>query len=201
MEAEDSVFYTHERWNNWIERVKESGFSLDDADEGSGEVFVNMEDDVILACLKIVARFERGLLDVESALGEVLKVRDVILGEIDPISEDIDLMLTSLQTSLMGVLAACECYIKGDYGDTPPVELLSEALEAEAAEDVPRALYAIAQLGARMLAGESILEEIDVENVPDGLVAEWLDGLDSLGAAMIGDDSYREEDDTPVVVD
>ncbi|MCG7848454.1 MAG: DUF2150 family protein, partial [ANME-2 cluster archaeon] len=27
--------------------------------------------------------------------------------------------------------------------------------------------------------------------IPYGLVAEWLDGIDSIAAAMLGDDSYK----------
>jgi hypothetical protein len=195
METEDSAFYTRNRWRNWIERVKESGFTLEDETGESGQVFINMEDDVILACLKIIAKYERGLLSAESAIEELLKVRDVILEEIESISEDIDLMLVSLQTSLMGVIAACECYIKGDYTDRPPAELISEAVSAEAAEDIPQALYSIAQIGARMIEGSLTLDDAEFENLPDGLVAEWFDGLESLNAAMLGSDSYKDDEE------
>ena len=45
------TFYSDDRWNNWIIQVKESGFEIKDEEEedigNAGEIFVNMEDDVI----------------------------------------------------------------------------------------------------------------------------------------------------------
>lgn len=195
MPAEESVFYTHERWNNWIARVRESGFTLDDGLDSSGEVFVCMEDDVILACLKIIAKYDLGILTGKDAVLKLGEVRDVVLGEIEPISDDIDIMLSSLQASLVGVMAACECYINGDYtDDTMPVDLIKVAVNAEAEEKMELALYNIAKIGARMIGDDLHLEDSVIENVPDGMVAEWLDGLDSLSAAMLGEDSYKHDD-------
>ena len=62
-------FYTQERWQNWIIQVKESGFKIDDQQKGA--IFVNMEDDVVLACLKIIAKFDKNLITKEDALGQI----------------------------------------------------------------------------------------------------------------------------------
>ncbi|HHI30346.1 hypothetical protein B6U67_00320 [Methanosarcinales archaeon ex4484_138] len=196
MPVEESGLYTHERWNNWIARVKESGFTLNDGLGDSGKVFVYMEDDIILACLKIIAKYDRDILTPKDAALELGRVRNVVLEEIEPISNDIDIMLASLQTSLVGVIAACECYINGDYTDAvTPEDLIKEAVNAEAEEDTGLALYNIAKIGARMIRDRLHLEDSAIENVPDGMVAEWLDGLDSLSAAMLGDDSYKHDDE------
>ncbi|RLG27674.1 hypothetical protein DRN70_01800 [Methanosarcinales archaeon] len=56
-------------------------------------------------------------------------------------------------------------------------------------------MYNIAKIGARMIRDRLHLEDSAIENVPDGMVAEWLDGLDSLSAAMLGDDSYKQDDE------
>ncbi|HIE32408.1 MAG TPA: DUF2150 family protein, partial [Methanosarcinales archaeon] len=37
-------YYTEERWENWISRVKESEFKINDENEGGTEVFVGMMD-------------------------------------------------------------------------------------------------------------------------------------------------------------
>lgn len=55
-------FYTQKRWENWLGRARESGFQIKEPEEEAGKesaVFVNMVDDVILACLKVTARFEK----------------------------------------------------------------------------------------------------------------------------------------------
>jgi hypothetical protein len=33
-----------------------------------------------------------------------------------------------------------------------------------------------------------------MEDMPYGIVAEWMDGIDSIEAAMVGTDSYKEDD-------
>ena len=194
MPVEESGFYTHERWTNWIARVRESGFTLNDGLDGSGEVFVCMEDDVILACLKIIAKYDKKILTGEDAALEFSGVRNVVLEEIEPINDDIDIMLSSLQTSLVGVMAACEFYINGNYTEDATIgDLIKVAINAETEEDIGLALYNIAKIGARIISNNLHLEDSAIENVPDGMVAEWLDGLDSLSAAMLGDDSYKHD--------
>ena len=94
-------FYTQKRWENWLERAKESGFQIKESEEEAGKesaIFVNMVDDVILACLKVTARFDKGMLSREKALEILAEVRDIVLAEVEPISEDIDLMIESVQT-------------------------------------------------------------------------------------------------------
>ena len=56
----DHEFYTTARWNNWLGQVKESGFEFkeEESTDKEGAVFVNMTDDVILACLKVIAKYE-----------------------------------------------------------------------------------------------------------------------------------------------
>jgi hypothetical protein len=191
-------FYTQKRWENWLGRAKESGFQIKDSEEEAGKesaIFVNMVDDVILACLKVTARFEKDLLSQEKALQILGEIRDIVLAEVEPISEDIDLMIDSIQTSLMGALVAFECYVIGDYVEGVNIEeLIKAAVDAEAEDNLELALDYIAQCGAIVLKGQSLPEDI-MASLPYGIVAEWLDGIDSISAAMIGSDSYKEFDE------
>lgn len=191
-------FYTQKRWENWLGRAKESGFHIKETEEEAGKesaIFVNMVDDVILACLKVVARFEKGMLSKEKSLEILAEIRDIVLSEIEPISEDVDLMINSIQTSLMGAFVAFECYVMGDYDEGVDIEdLIKAAVEAEASEDLELALDFTAQCGAHILKGKSLPEELMAE-LPYGIVAEWLDGIDSISAAMVGSDSYKEFDE------
>ncbi|MDI9393890.1 MAG: DUF2150 family protein [Euryarchaeota archaeon] len=193
-------YYTQKRWENWLGRARESGFQIKESEEEAGKesaVFVNMVDDVILACLKVSARFEKGMLSKEVALKILGEIRDIVLADVEPISEDIDLMIDSVQTSLMGALVAFECYVMGDYEEEANInELIIAAVNAEASDNLELALDYTAQCGAIVLKGESLPEEI-MADLPYGIVAEWLDGIDSISAAMVGSDSYKEfeEDD------
>ncbi|NOR60303.1 MAG: DUF2150 family protein, partial [Methanosarcinales archaeon] len=117
--------------------------------------------------------------------------KNIVLNPMDSISESIDLMLDSLQTSLIGVFASCECYIDGAYDksvDLTPI--IKSALEAEEADDPGTAIGYVATIGASVIAGAEIPEDT-FSDMPYGLVAEWIDGIDSISAAMMGDDSYK----------
>ena len=95
----------------------------------------------------------------------------------------------------MGALVAFECYIMGDYDEGANIEeLIKVAVEAEASDNLELALDYTAQCGAIVLKGKSLPEEIMAE-LPYGIVAEWLDGIDSISAAMVGSDSYKEFDE------
>lgn len=186
-------FYSDERWNNWIEQVKESGFELsEDEDPGdSGKIFVNMEDDIILACLKVLSKFDSKELTGEDAFDALNEIKTIVLNPIEPISESVDLMLDSLQTSLIGVFASCECYIDGAYDASINLkELVKNAVVAEEANDPASAIGYMAEVGASVLAGTELSDDMS-SDLPYGLVAEWMDGIDSIAAAMMGDDSYK----------
>lgn len=191
-------FYTQKRWENWLGRVRESDFQIKETEEEAGKesaIFVNMVDDVILACLKVTVRFEKGILSREKALEILGEIRDIVLAEVEPISEDIDLMIDSIQTSLMGALVAFECYVMGDYEEGADIEkLIKAAVEAEASDNLELALDYVAQCGAIVLKGKNLPEEV-MSELPYGIVAEWLDGIDSISAAMVGSDSYKEFDE------
>lgn len=191
-------FYTQKRWENWLGRARESGFQIKESEEEAGKesaIFVNMVDDVILACLKVVARFDKGMLSREKALDILAEIRDIVLSDVEPISEDINLMIDSVQTSLMGALIAFECYVMGDYDEGADIaELVKSAIEAESSDNLELALDYTAQCGALVLKGKSLPEEV-MADLPYGIVAEWLDGIDSISAAMVGSDSYKEFDE------
>ena len=185
-------FYTQERWHNWITKVKESGFKIDDQQKGA--VFVYMEDDVVLACLKIIAKYDKNLISGEDALKYIAEIKDIVLKKIEPVNEDIDMMIESVQLSLMGVFASCECYLEKAFEKTKSLDkLIKSAVQAEKDDNMGAALNSIAQIGANILAGGK-LKEKDLDDIPDGLVGEWLDGIDSIGAAMVGDTSYRDDE-------
>ncbi|MCZ7399947.1 MAG: DUF2150 family protein [Candidatus Methanoperedens sp.] len=185
-------FYTQERWNNWIKKVVESGFKIEDQQKGA--VFVYMEDDVVLACLKIIAKYDKNLIGKESALAYLSGIKEIVLKKVEPVNEDIDMMIESVQLSLMGVFASCECYLEKAFEKTKSLnKLIKSAIAAEKEENMGAALGNIAEIGANILAGGKIKEK-DLDDIPEGLVAEWLDGIDSLSAAMIGDTSYRDDE-------
>ena len=191
-------FYSKARWENWIAQIKASGFSLENeqAAEKCTAIFVNMMDDVILACLKITARFDKEAIDEQGALEILGTIQDIVMEDVAPISEDIDMMIFSVQDSLACALAAFENYFYDDYDKTVKIkELIQEAGVAEEDEELEVAFALIATAGALVIAGEPFEEEYMTILPEEGIAAEWLDSIDSIAAAMIGTDSYKNFDE------
>jgi len=188
-------FYTRGRWQNWINKIKESGFTLKESDEDpSAAVFVYAMDDVVLACLKVIARCEHGTISKEEAMSTIDEIRDIVSERDESLGEDANLMLESLNTSLTAVFLASQRYIDGGYDEkTPLEELVRKAVGAEEADQMEEALSILSEIGARVIGGEALPEEA-FEDLPYCMTAELLDGIDAISAAQIGDDSYKEDD-------
>lgn len=191
MAEQINEYYTEGRWNNWIARAEESGFSLSDPDNAPDTtIFVNMEEDVVLACLKVINGFDKGKISNNKALEDINNIENIVLAKVEPINDDIDMMIQSIQSSLVSVFGSCKCYIEGRHGSGSIGDLIAQAVEAEKSGDMEAALELVSQAGAKILAGQKFEFNVDM---PLGCVAEWVDGLDSISATMVGDDSYRRD--------
>ena len=186
-------FYTEKRWLNWMNKVKSSNFKLSEADEkNSGAVFIYIMDDVVLACLKVIARSEKEVITPEEAMAEIAAIRSIVFAEHESLGEDADLMIESLKTSLAAVFVSSQRYITGSFDrDSTLDEMVAEAIAAEQKEDLDSAFDLLSQVGARVIGGESLPE---LGEIPYCMTAELLDGIDAISAAMIGDDSYKDDD-------
>ncbi len=188
-------FYTEKRWLNWMNKVKESNFKLTESeDKNAGAVFVYIMDDVVLACLKIIARCEREVITPEEALSEINGIREIVFKEHESLGEDADLMIESLKTSLAAVFVSSQRYIAGEFDhETDLAEMVNKSVEAEKQGDLDGAFDILSQVGARVIGGETLPE---IGDLPYSMTAELLDGIDAISAAMIGDTSYKEDDGT-----
>ena len=186
-------FYTEKRWLNWMNKVKDSNFRLSEAeDKNSGAVFIYIMDDVVLACLKVIARVERDILTPEEAMAEIAAIRSIVFAEHESLGEDADLMIESLKTSLAAVFVSSQRYITGSFDrEISMDELIAAAIEAEKKENLDMAFDLLSQVGARVIGGDSLPETGDI---PYCMTAELMDGIDAISAAMLGDDSYKDDD-------
>lgn len=196
MKGMKEEFYTEKRWLNWLNKIKESNFKLTESeDKSNGAVFVYIMDDVILACLKIVARAEREVISPEEALAEINNIKEIVFNDHEPLGEDADLMLESLKTSLAAVFVSSQRYIAGDFDrDAPLKDLVNKAIEEEQHENLDGIFDIISQVGARIIGGENMPTE--ATELPYSMTAELMDGIDAISAAMLGDTSYKEDDGT-----
>ncbi|MFH5799385.1 DUF2150 family protein [Haladaptatus sp. DYF46] len=192
MSAPPEEFYSEERWQNWLDRIKDE--DVDPENEDSARLLLNLQDDVAIAVAKIVTAYDDEDIDEETALSELTDIRETVLGEVDFEDEEKAMLIDGVQTSLLCVFYAAEEYVAHGPADEAPVEeYIREAEKAESAEDLDSALGLVAAGGTRVFAGDeldiSVMEEMEY-----GLVTEWANGLDSLQSAM-SDPELVEEDD------
>jgi len=192
MSQPPGAYYTEDRWQNWIERIDEE--EIDPEDEDSARLLLNLQDDTAIAVAKIVTAHDDGELEEEEALEELADVREIVLSEVAIGDEEKRMLIDGVQTSLVCVFYAAEEYVAGSVADDGTIEeYVNAAADAEAEEDPDTALGYCAQAGTRIIDGDELGIEL-AEELEFGLVAEWVNGLDSLQTAM-RDPEVVEEDE------
>jgi hypothetical protein len=187
------TYYTEDRWANWLERVREE--EVDPENEDSARLLLNLQDDAAIAVAKILSDYEDGTLDAEEALGELERVREIVLSEVDLEDEDKLMLIDGVQTSLVCVFYTADEYVQGGVAQEASVEeYVRAAADAEAGDDVDAALGYLVQAGTRVIDGED-LDVAWVEDIEYGLVSEWVNGLDSLQAALEDPEVVEEDED------
>jgi hypothetical protein len=198
MSTSPGEYYTEERWNNWLDRLRDE--EIDPEDEDSARLLLNLQDDTAIAVAKIVADFEdddpedEPPLEEESALEELARIRDIVLSEVEFDDEEKLMLVDGVQTSLVCVFYAAEEYIVGGPAEEGTVQdHVQAAAEAEAEEDLDTALAHCAQAGTLLFDGAELDMDL-AEDIEYGLVAEWVNGLDSLGTALADPEVIDEEE-------
>ncbi|WP_135820954.1 DUF2150 family protein [Halostella litorea] len=186
-------FYSEDRWNNWVDRIRDE--EIDPEDEDSARLLLNLQDDAAIAVAKVVSAYDEGQLEQEEALEEIADIRDIVLSEVEFEDEEKLMLIDGVQTSLVCVFYAAEEFIADGPADEASVEeYVRAAADAEAEENVDAALGYVAQAGTLIIDGQeldiSLAEEVDY-----GLVTEWVNGLDSLQSAMSDPEVVEEDDD------
>ncbi|MFU8866493.1 DUF2150 family protein [Natronococcus sp.] len=186
-------YYSAERWQNWIDRIKDE--EIDPEDEDSARLLLNLQDDTAIAIAKIVADYDDGELEQEEALAEIEDVREVVLSEVDIEDEEKLILVDGVQTSLVCVFFAAEEYVaNGPAEEGTVADYLGAAANAEAEEDLDAALGYAAQAGTLVIDDEELDMSV-AEELEYGLVTEWINGLDSLQSAMSDPEVVEEDED------
>lgn len=191
MSNESGEYYTEERWQNWIDRLREE--DIDPDEEDSARLLLNLQDDTAIAVAKIITDFDDGIIDEERALAELEDIQEVVLSEVSLDNEEKEMLVDGVQTSLMCVFYAAEEYVVGGPATDGTIEeYVGAAAEAEADDDLDAALGYSVQAATLVIGGEEMNIGL-TEDLEFGLVAEWVNGIDSLQTAM-RDPEVVEED-------
>ena len=186
---EPGEYYTEERWQNWLDRLREE--ELDAEEEESARLLLNLQDDTAIAVAKILTDYDDGAVNEEQALSELADIHDVVLEKEEFDDEETAMLLDGVQTSLMCVLYAGQEFVAEGAAQGTIEEYIDAATAAEEAEELEDALGYCVQAGTMVIDGQRLDMEL-AEELDFGLVAEWVNGLDSLQTAM-SDPEFVEE--------
>ena len=192
MSTPPGEYYTAERWENWLDRLREEEVDLEDED--SARLLFNMRDDTAIAVAKVLKDYDESELAGEEAQGKLEEIADIVLAEVEFADEDKQFIVGNAQESLRCVLYAAQEYVAGGSADEAnAVEYVRAAADAEAEEDLDAALVYSAKAGTRVIEGDEVDVELP-EEAEFGLVGDWVDGLNSLSMAL-SDPEVVEEDE------
>jgi len=186
------TFYTEERWQNWIDRLREEDLDLENED--SARLLMNLQEDTAIAVAKIVEAFEEDTIDGERAQQELAEMQEIVLAEAPLEDEEKAMLIESVQMSLEVVFYAAQEYVAAGAADDATVEeYIQAAADAEAEDDIDTAIGYLVQAGTLVIDGAD-LDPTLAEEMEYGLVAEWVNGLDSLQNALASPETVDEED-------
>jgi hypothetical protein len=190
--SESGAYYTEERWNNWLDRLRDE--EVDPEDEDAARLFFNLMDDAAIAVAKVLTEESEGEMDTDAAQSELERIREIVMTEVEFEDEEKLIFVDTVQTSLLSVFYAAEEYLAaGPAEEGTPEEYVDAAVDAEAEEDVDSALMYCVQAGTLIIDGEEFDTRV-AEEIEYGYVANFVDGLTSLQEALADPEVVEEED-------
>jgi hypothetical protein len=187
------LFYTRERWENWIRTLEELYEGADPDAEEQPEIMSalsNFTEDVTVSVLKIVKLFENKRFDREEALNRLNEVEAIIME--DAPESSIQDVIEAIQLPLLALFLACKKFINGEYQGE--VKILVKEGRAVAGDDLAAALDIAGNIGALVIGGESCCGKYLRDEMADpGIFDEWLVEIETINEAMKSLKKFDEE--------
>jgi hypothetical protein len=167
-------FYSQDRFNNWVKRIEETEVKEDDPN--TFEVFDQFVEDFAIACLNLLRSVKSREVTKKEALEMLENAKKFFLTSIDFGDELKNEFYDFIRESIKAIIQSTIFYLQGKFSKKDFDSLIKEAIDKEAKGDYRGAFEAVARIGAKVLKGEE-LPELEV---PDGFVANWLDGIEAI---------------------
>jgi hypothetical protein len=187
------LFYTQERWDNWIATLQEMNFEQDPESDEMPEgmqALANFTEDINVEVLKIIRLFQNDRFSREEALDKVNEVEEIIMGAAP--EGDIEDIIEGIQLPLLALFMGCKKYLNEEFEGE--VKDLVKQGRSIVDEDVEKALEIAGTIGALVINGGSCCGRYlrdDMDN--PSLFDEWLIEIDTMGTALKSLKKFDEE--------
>jgi len=187
------IFYNQERWDNWINTLKESDFSIKPGSEEMPEGYTtlyNFSMDITIEVLKIIRLFQNGRFTKEESLQKLNQVESIVMSDVR--DESIEEYVESLQLSMLVLFAGCKRFLEGQY--STDIKTLVKDGKKAGDENLESALGIAAEIAANVINGAACCGKYVKDDIEQpGLFDEWLIEVESIHEAMASLKNFDEE--------
>ncbi|MDD1720106.1 MAG: DUF2150 family protein [Methanoregulaceae archaeon] len=186
------IFYSQERWDNWISSLRESSFEVDpesdDMPEGFRAVY-SFGLDITLEVLKIIKLHQNNRFSRDEALDKLSSVETIVMAE--PPEDELTEIVESLQLSMLVLFASCRKFLEGGY-DTDIKALVKEGRKS-IEDDMEKSLEIAANIGANVINGASCCSKYVKDDIEQPtLFDEWLIEVETMSEALASLKNFDE---------
>jgi len=174
-------YYSETRFNNWVNKIREANVDLEDAD--SLVVFDQMMEDFVVACFNVIRAAKEREITKKDALAELERMEEILNTKVsfdDPFKSD---FFDFVKEGLKVVVKSAKYCVEGKISKKSINALIKEAVAKERKGDFEGAFDTIARAGAKVFKGEKLPENVEVPE--DGMVLNWVDGIDAINTVML----------------
>jgi len=186
------IFYSQERWENWIKALSEADFEGSANDEEMPEGFQllsSFNQDICIEVLKIIKLFQNNRFSMEEALKRISDVEEIVLNQ--AVEGEIEEVIASLQFSMLVLFAASKKFLEGGFDeDIKALVKKGKAIDEEQMEEI---LEVAATIGANVINGKSCCGRYIKESDDPGLFDEWLIEVETINEALATLKNFDEE--------
>lgn len=186
------IFYSQERWENWIKALSEADFegSADDEEMPEGfQLLSSFNQDICIEVLKIVKLYQNNRFSKEEAMQRISDVEGIVLNQ--AVEGDLEEVIASLQFSMLVLFAASKKFLDGGYDeDIKTLVKKGKSIDEEQMEEI---LEVAAMIGANVINGKSCCGRYIKESDEPGMFDEWLIEVETINEAMGTLKNFDEE--------
>ncbi len=186
------IFYSQERWENWIKALSEADFEGGPDDEEMPEGFQmlsSFNQDICIEVLKIIKLFQNNRFSKDEALQRISDVEEIVLNQ--AVEGDLEEVIASLQFSMLVLFAASKKFLEGGFDeDIKALIKKGKSIDEEQMEEI---LEVAATIGANVINGKSCCGRYIKDSDDPGMFDEWLIEVETINEALATLKNFDEE--------
>jgi hypothetical protein len=187
------IFYSQERWDNWMNSLQEADFGDDPDSEDLPEglsILSGFNQDICVAILKIIKLYQNNRFTKEETLEKLQEIGSIVMDQEVP--EDLADVIEYMQEQLLVLFSSCTVYLEGDYQSTDIKDLV-KAGRACSEDEGNTALDIVSKIGAHVMNGTTCCGRYIKDDMKSSTFNEWLIQIEMMSEAFASLKGFDEQ--------